>query len=160
MQITFGKDSPLILHLLKSDMEYEIGATVSYEILSNDGSTVLVSSQAAAYNAGLKGYLDNLDVSANWADQEEGNFLIKWSVTGASEFASVYVENLVVTSGEVESGYSMTETHRLILSILVGLSKGGGTNKLIFRDINDTKDRVTEVVTRRGDRTSHILDAN
>jgi hypothetical protein len=99
MQIISGKDIPFILHLLKGDGTYEEQATVSYIIYDIDGTTVLVSSKATTYNTALKGYFDNLDVSADWSSMIEGNYLLVWTITGdISGFPSVIVENIAVVA--------------------------------------------------------------
>jgi len=50
-----------------------------------------------------------------------------------------------------------TTTHRhairLMLSILTGLSSGGGTGTVVFRDISDTKNRFSADVDEYGNRT-------
>jgi len=163
MQVVLGTNIPFILNLLKGDNTYEEQATVTYQVLSNDGSTVVVSSKSCIYTLGVKGYLDNLDVSSDWVDQSEGNYLLKWSVSGSqiSGFPSVYIENLVVVpGGEVEFGYTLTESLRIILAVLAGKASGGNTENITYRDINDVKDRVNAVVTRRGDRTDVVTDGS
>ncbi len=52
-----------------------------------------------------------------------------------------------------------TQALRIILAVLAGKSSGGGSPNLVFRNINDLKDRVNAVVTRKGDRISMTLDS-
>lgn len=54
----------------------------------------------------------------------------------------------------VEGTVTFRQAIKLLLSILTGKSSGGGTNKLTFRDIGDTKDRLKVTVDSYGNRTS------
>lgn len=60
----------------------------------------------------------------------------------------------------IEAGYSAEELMRLAISILCGLVAGSGTNTLSFRDIANTKARVTLTVDGQGNRTGVVLDAS
>jgi len=59
----------------------------------------------------------------------------------------------------VEGTLTLRQIHRLLLSALAGLASGGGTPILTFRDIADTKDRITATVDKAGNRTAVIRDA-
>lgn len=158
MDIVRGVDIPLILNLLKFDGTYESGASVAYTIYDNTG-TEEVAQQNTSYNASFSGYLDTLDVNTTWSSQTEGNFMLTWKISGVSLYPSTITEELTVfPGGEIEPGYSQTESLRIMLAVLAGKSGGGGTNNLSFRDVNDTKDRLTERVTKRGDRSGVTLD--
>ena len=43
---------------------------------------------------------------------------------------------------------------KLLLAVLSGKSSGGGTATLVFRDINDAKNRVSATVDANGNRTA------
>lgn len=62
-----------------------------------------------------------------------------------------------VWSYEIEPGYSAGDLLRLFAAVLLGKASGG-PDQSVFRDINDTKDRVTTVATSVGDRTSVTYD--
>jgi hypothetical protein len=49
---------------------------------------------------------------------------------------------------------------RLFASVLLGKVSGAGTETEVFRDINDTKDRVTATVDAQGNRTNIDRDAS
>jgi len=53
----------------------------------------------------------------------------------------------------IESGITRDEVMRLILAVLTGLSSGGGTKTITFRDVGDTKDRLVVTVDTDGNRT-------
>lgn len=58
----------------------------------------------------------------------------------------------------LETGYTALQSMRLIMSVLLAKVSGGGTVTNTFRDVNDTKNRVTATVDSLGDRTSVTLD--
>jgi len=53
----------------------------------------------------------------------------------------------------IEGGITRDEVMRLILAVLTGLSSGGGSETITFRDVGDTKDRLVVTVDRDGNRT-------
>lgn len=59
----------------------------------------------------------------------------------------------------VEGAITHRQSMRLILAALTGKLSGGGTATLVFRDANDTKDRVTATVDANQNRTGMVLDA-
>jgi len=54
----------------------------------------------------------------------------------------------------VEGSVTMVQALRLLLSALTGKSSGGGTATLVFRDIGDTKNRISVTVDSSGNRTA------
>jgi len=79
----------------------------------------------------------------------------------------VWHEFFVVPSGvyetiasNVESTYDIQEVLRIVLAALAGKSTGGGTANPAFRDVGDTKDRISATVDSDGNRTSMTLDGS
>ncbi len=60
----------------------------------------------------------------------------------------------------VESGYSAAEAQRILLAAAAGLTSGAGTSEMVFRDLADTKDRITGTLDGSGNRTAITLDAS
>ena len=58
----------------------------------------------------------------------------------------------------VEGVLTRVEIQRLLLAVLAGLSTGGGSDTLSFRDVADSKDRVVATVDKTGNRTVIVLD--
>lgn len=54
----------------------------------------------------------------------------------------------------VEGSTTLRQAIKLMLSVLTGKSSGGGTSTLVFRDIGDTKNRVSVTVDANGNRTA------
>lgn len=53
-----------------------------------------------------------------------------------------------------EGGYTPVQLMRLMASVLLGKSSGGGTGTEVYRDLSDTKDRVSATVSSEGNRTA------
>ena len=58
----------------------------------------------------------------------------------------------------VEGTLTLRQGLRLVFAVLFGLITGAGTTSVGFRDIADTKNRVTATVTAQGNRTVITLD--
>jgi hypothetical protein len=78
------------------------------------------------------------------------------------DLLQVAVDALPVTIWDkvIESGHSALALMRLFASVLLGKVSGAGTETEVFRDINDTKDRVTATVDAQGNRTNIDRDAS
>lgn len=61
---------------------------------------------------------------------------------------------------DIETGYSMRESLRLILSSLVGKLSGAETTTVTIRDVNDTIDRIVATVDANGNRTTVNKDVS
>ena len=60
---------------------------------------------------------------------------------------------------EVDGTTTMAESMRIQNAVLAGKVSGAGTGTEIFRDLADTKNRVTSTVDNDGNRSSVTLDA-
>jgi len=67
---------------------------------------------------------------------------------------------LLDRAGGVESGFTLRQVLRLLASVLLSKISGAGTGTEVFRDINNTKNRVTSTVDANGNRTAITLDAS
>jgi len=63
----------------------------------------------------------------------------------------------LVWEHQIETTYTADEVMKLFASALAGKSSKSGNDR-IYRDINDTKDRITATVTATGDRTAITTD--
>lgn len=75
----------------------------------------------------------------------------------ASEIATATVAAL--TSRIVEDGKTMEDLLRIIASALAGKVSGADTSTIKFRDLADTKDRITATLDGMGNRTALVIDA-
>lgn len=58
----------------------------------------------------------------------------------------------------VEGTTTLRKAVKLLNSMMAGKSSGGGTNTLVYRDIDDSKDRLTFTVDADGNRTGVVTD--
>lgn len=156
---TKSKNIPLTLQLIKSDGTVEQGATVSYIIYDANASTIQVTQKSAIWNNNLQGYFDWLEVAADWQEQREGNYILRWSISGVAGFPETIVDNIQITPGGIEGNFTVTEFANIIFSILA--NKSSIINNIIkFRDYADTKDRITATVDNKGNRLSITIDCD
>jgi hypothetical protein len=59
----------------------------------------------------------------------------------------------------VETGYTLRQAMRLMLAALAGKASGLGTTTAVFRDMADSKDRISATVDADGNRTAVTRDA-
>lgn len=64
-----------------------------------------------------------------------------------------------VMGSVIEGTTTLTESMRLQNAVLLGKVSGAGTGTEVFRDLADTKDRVTSTVDPSGNRTAVVRDA-
>ena len=71
---------------------------------------------------------------------------------------SVTVDNAAIADAVhdevVEGTVTLRQALRLFLSVMTGKSSGGGTTSITFRDISDTKNRLSVTVDSKGNRTA------
>jgi hypothetical protein len=57
----------------------------------------------------------------------------------------------------IEGTHTLRQYMRTFASVLIGKVTGGGTDTIVYRDVPDSKDRVTTTVTEDGNRTAITL---
>jgi hypothetical protein len=60
----------------------------------------------------------------------------------------------------IETGFSLRQALRVVLSALAGKLSGGGTTNITIRDATDTKNRIVATVDSDGNRTNVTLDGS
>ena len=60
----------------------------------------------------------------------------------------------------IEGTLTSRQIARIILAVLAGISTGGGTTSVAFRNVADDTDRVAATVTGVGNRTAVTLDGS
>lgn len=74
---------------------------------------------------------------------------------GANTNNTIPTEILAET---VDSTYSLQDILKVMFSVLASKSSGGGTTSIIFRDTEDSKNRITATVDALGNRTDVTLN--
>ena len=65
-----------------------------------------------------------------------------------------------ILGSATEGTVTVRQALRLLLAVLAGKVSGAGTGTVVFRDVNDTKNRVTATVDSNGNRTSVTRDVS
>lgn len=140
--------------------ETGLTGTISVKVVDNDGGTPLGPTTANIAEVGSSGvYVWNAPAAPTL-----GQYTVLWSTDGSYDADTTSAEELVVVaatnpwSETIETGFTAQELLRLMAAVLLGKASGGGTPTRVFRDVNDTADRVAATVEADGDRTAVTLD--
>lgn len=79
-------------------------------------------------------------------------------ISSVTELSPEGLAASLLDNNDIETGYSMRESLRLILSALAGKVSGAGTSTITIRDINDTNNRIVATVDSNGNRTDVTKD--
>ncbi len=79
---------------------------------------------------------------------------------GATPLSPEGLAQQLLDTEMIETGYSMRESLKLILSSLAGKVSGAGSSTITIRDINDTIDRIVATVDSNGNRTNVTKDVS
>ena len=79
---------------------------------------------------------------------------------GATPLSPEGLASSLLDNEDIETGYSMRESLRLILSALVGKLSGAATTEVTIRDINDTVSRIVATVDTNGNRSAVTKDVS
>lgn len=91
-----GQKISINLTLINNNGSAEENATVSYNIY-NDSNTLQVSGTSVTYNEQLGSYIDVIDPSIDWINQEEGIYYIVWEIQDTTEdYPNIITEELYI----------------------------------------------------------------
>lgn len=132
-----------------------LNATVSSRLAAS-GYTAPDNTDIAA----IKAKTDNLP-----ADPSSESLIIAatnalGSSIAALPTATANANGLLDLAAGVETGWTLRQALRIMLSALGAKSSGLATTTAVFRDMNDTKNRITATVDANGDRSSITYDAS
>lgn len=147
--------------LVSGRMDSSVGAmaanVMTAAAAAADLTTELQSGLATASDlATVAGYIDT-EVAAIKAKTD--NLPAAPAAVSDIPTANQNADALLDRAAGIETGRTLRQTMRLIASVLLGKVSGAGTGTEVFRDIGDTKDRVTATVDSSGNRTAITLDA-
>lgn len=156
---TFGIDGALTSHAIgiMSGTTAEAGVTVD-NVVNGVWNAILTNypTSGSAGNtlalAGSGGVDYNALATAVWAYATR-------TLTSGTPPTEAQIAEAVMTYA-VESGWTTEELLRVFAAVLAGKVSGAGTGTETFRDINDTKNRVTATVDSNGNRSNITLDPN
>ncbi len=122
---------------------------------ATDTNTLGTFRVAVLKTGALPVWQDYMVVPANVWDSMFGASTLNVNVSTLSSGA---VDSIL--DDPVEGSFTMRQLLRLMASALFGKASGGGTATITFRDLGDSKNRITATVTANGDRTTVVLDAS
>jgi hypothetical protein len=122
---------------------------------ATDTNTLGTLRVAISESGALPVWQDYMVVPANVWDSMFGATTLNVNVATLSTAA---VDSIL--DDPVEGTFTMRQLLRLMASALFGKASGGGTATITFRDLGDSKNRITATVTANGDRTTVVLDAS
>jgi hypothetical protein len=103
---------------------------------------------------------DNITIICSDAAGAEWRDLVINLQTAPSQFGELAAATVDEILDEVVDGtYTFRQVLRLLASFVAAEASGGGTTSVIFRDISDTKARITMTVDSLGNRSALTLDA-
>lgn len=129
---------------------------IDADALAADAASEIQSGLATAIAlTTLTGYVDT-EVAAIKAktDNLPASPAATGDIPSASSIASA------VLSAIMEGSTTVVQGLRIMLSVLAGKSTGGGTTGVAFRDLADSKNRVSATVDADGNRTATTLDGS
>lgn len=138
------------------------GVTLARVIEITNGYTILFEDGQYAVNlVGANSNISDVTIvnqvsirSANSAGLTESGF----TDADRALIQSIPQDLLDLVNG-IESGVTLKDALRIMLSILAGKVSGAGTGTETFRDVNDTKNRVVSTVDNLGNRTNVTTDS-
>lgn len=158
--------------LLVTNIDAAISSRSTYAGGDTSGTTTLLS----RLTSGRATNLDNLDAAVSTRLATSG-YTAPLDAAGTrsavglasanldTQIAAIPTANanadaLLDRTAGVETNRTLRQTLRLMAAVLLGKVSGGGTGTEVFRDTNDSKDRVTSVNDANGNRTSVTYDAS
>jgi hypothetical protein len=170
---TDGKTAKTALSILQADIRLSknggaftqsnntTGATHNengyYDVPLNvtDTNTLGTLRLAVSKSGALPVWQDFMIVPANVWDSMFGSATLNVNVSTMSSGA---VDSIL--DDPVEGSFTMRQLLRLMAAALFGKASGGGTATITFRDLGDSKNRITATVTSNGNRTDVVLDGS
>jgi hypothetical protein len=144
-------------------------ATVSGKIDTIDGivDTILVDTNELQTNQGnwttATGFSTHSAADVKTAIESAGSSIAQiLEDTGTSIPSSITDLNDIsvvdIIAGIADGSYDLQDMIRIMFAALAGKSAGGGTSTITFRDVADSKNRISATVDSNGNRTAISLD--
>lgn len=146
-----NKDHYVVIELRNSSfvLDTDTVTAPTLTISKNGGSFVALFGPPAITNIAAGHWrvlVDNEDLNCSYV-------VIKATKTGmVTQTVIIYLLD------EIETGYSIEEAMRLVLSSAAGKLSGAGTATVQIRDIRDTKNRITGSIDSIGNRSTVLYD--
>lgn len=107
----------------------------------------------------VDGVVDTILVDTNDLQTNQGDWLTATSVTVSDKtgfsLSSAGID--AILDEVIEGTHTLRQYIRTFAAVLLAKVSGGGTDTIVYRDVDDSKDRVTATVTEDGNRTTVVL---
>jgi len=138
-----------------------VTGNVGGNVTGSVGSIAAGGIAAASFAAGA---IDAAAIAASAIGESElaaGAITTSEIATGAIDADALATDAVDEILDDVTEGSTtLRQAIRILMSFAAAKASGGGTSTVTFRDIGDTKDRITMTVNASGDRTAVTLDGS
>lgn len=138
-----------------------VTGNVGGNVVGSVGSIATGGISAASFAAGA---IDAAAIAASAIGESElaaGAITTSEIATGAFDADALAADAVDEILDDVTEGSTtLRQAIRILMSFAAAKASGGGTSTVTFRDIGDTKDRITMTVNSSGDRTAVTLDGS
>jgi hypothetical protein len=121
------------------------------------GGTAQTAQDLGASLNTIAGYVDT-EVAAIKAKTD--NLPASPAAVGDIPTADDNADALLDRAAGVETGFTLRQAMRILLAVLAGKASGLNTTTATFRDMADSKDRVSAMIDTDGNRSAVTLDAS
>lgn len=141
-----------------------IGAFVSAPVISGSLAASAAITAAVSITNGALGTLSGAAaaITASLINSallnSKGN--ISADINPFTDLTPQSLASEIFDANDIESGYTLRQSLRLVLSALVGKLSGAPGTSISIRDINDTVDRIVATVDSNGNRTAVTKDVS
>jgi hypothetical protein len=135
-------------------------AAPDYWVYEDETAAEIISGTMAKFDTKTGHYTELIGCTAVAGFKNGKTYTIFINATVGSDKGGISYGFKAVTgllASEVDNdgnSITMSGALKLILSVLCGKSAGGGTPTITFKDLADSKDRISATVNSVGDRTS------
>ena len=104
---------------------------------------------------------EDTTIGANSFSEEYAMHITCSTMAPVTRSIELYAQDgLLDVAAGVETNRTLRQALRLILAAICGKASGLATTTAVYRDTNDSKDRITATVDTSGNRTAVTLDAS
>jgi len=135
------------------------GVTLARVVEIINGYTISFEDTGTPYQVRLEGANNNiLDVANIIANVNIASTNSAGLIEVDTGGSAAIVAAAVMDDQDIETGYSLREALRVILTATGGKVSGAGTSTITFRNVTDDKDRIIATVDNDGNRSTVTLD--
>lgn len=138
-------------------------ATISADLLSISNAVAALTGLGQISGANLSAVVPisaALSGSCSLSPELKGFGSLSADILPFSTLSPEGLAASLMDNNDIESGYSLREALRLILSSVAGKLSGAGTATITIRNVPDDKDRIVATVDSNGNRTSVTYDVS